>query len=107
MKQAKTGWHGHARRHILRARRDLWQVESDGDRRLAHFYLAAASQAAGDLEAAIDGYRAALEPRAAHQDLLTRVPLAFCLDGAAVAGRPWPFWRMSASESESRDQSWA
>jgi tetratricopeptide (TPR) repeat protein len=79
--RAKTGRAGHARRHIVRARRDLWQVESDRHRRLAHFYLAAASQGAGDLEAAIDGYRAALNPRAARQDLPTRFPLAFCLDG--------------------------
>lgn len=80
LERAKAGQAAHARRHIARARRDLWQVEP-ADRRVAQFYLAAASQGAGDLKAAIGDYRAALDPEAGDQDLPTRLPLAMCLHG--------------------------
>jgi tetratricopeptide (TPR) repeat protein len=82
MEQAKTGHARSARRHIARARRDLWQVESDDDRRLAKSFLTTASLGAGDLKAAIGGYQEELDPQATHQDLLARLPLAISLDGA-------------------------
>lgn len=82
MKQAKTGQTRFARRHIALARRDLWQVESDGDRRLAKSFLTTASLGAGDLKTAIGGFQEELDPQAAHQDLLARLPLAVSLEGA-------------------------